>query len=91
MSPQEIRNILEECNPDALFADGFDDALIGIGRRCGQPDLAIYDVGRIIEILMDGEGADGENEMSEEDAWEYYEFNIVGGWHGPNTPIFMQR
>ena len=27
-----------------LKADGFDKAIVGVGRRCGQPDLLVYDV-----------------------------------------------
>ena len=79
---QEILDRLQEANSDALTADGFDEALIGIARRCGQPDLAVYDVNKIIEILC--------KEMSREDAWEYYEFNVVGSWVGENTPLFME-
>ena len=26
-----------------LKADGFDKAVLGVGRRCGQPDLLVYD------------------------------------------------
>jgi len=27
--------------------------------------------------------------MSHEDAHEYFEFNVVGAWVGPNTPLFV--
>jgi hypothetical protein len=27
--------------------------------------------------------------MSYEDAYEYYNFNIVGAWMGDNTPVFI--
>ena len=38
-----IKEKLSVCNPDALFLDGFDDALIGIGRRTGTLEVAVYD------------------------------------------------
>jgi len=67
---------------DALLADGFDDALLGFGRQFNN-DVAVYDYGRCIDILRSRDG------MSEEDAVEFFEFNVVGSWVGPNTPIFM--
>lgn len=35
----EIEAILEDLNPEALFADGLDDALIGIAGRAGWSRL----------------------------------------------------
>lgn len=74
--------IIAEENPQALKADGFDDAIIGIARRCGQPALVAYSVNKCIQILM--------QDMSEEDACEYFEFNVVGAWVGENTPVFIE-
>jgi len=39
-----------------LFANGLDDAIIGIGRRCGQPDLVVYSVEKCIQILVERDG-----------------------------------
>ena len=58
-----------------LKADGFDGAILGLGRRCSQPDLLVYDVDKCIDILM----KDG---MTDEEAMEYFEFNVVGAWMG---------
>jgi len=68
---------------ELLFADGFDEAIIGCstGVRTG---LLIYDYEKAVEILMD-EGS------SEEDAIEHMEYNVVGGWVGEQTPIFVKR
>jgi hypothetical protein len=82
MKINEIKEFLEEENPEALFADGFDEALIGISRRCGQPSLAVYSISKCLEIL--------EREMTPLDAEGYFEFNVVGAWLGPNTPIFLE-
>ena len=76
-----IREQLADENPKALFADGFDEALVGIARRCGQPALAIYERAKCIEILS--------REMTTTEAEEYFEFNVSGAWLGENTPIFM--
>ena len=66
-----------------LLADGFNDALIGNGHRCGQPDIAVYDQAKCIELLMTRDG------MTDEEAVEFFEFNVVGAWVGEQTPIFV--
>lgn len=65
-----------------LFADGLDEAILGVAERCGQPPLVAYDRSRCIDILA----AQG---MDREEAEEYFEFNVVGAWVGPYTPIFI--
>ena len=72
---QRVRNILK--------ADGFDEALIGIGRRCSQEDILVYDFNKAVKILMD------RDKMTEEEAMEYLEFNTVGAWVGEETPVFV--
>jgi len=80
----EILLELQQLNPCALLADGFESALIGIGRQAHQY-LAVYDYAKCVELLMDGDG------MTHEMASEHMEFNVVGSYVGPNTPIFLQR
>ncbi len=67
-----------------LKADGFDEAMIGVGIRCGQPDIIAYDVNKCIKILMD-------QGMTDEEAMEFFEFNVVGAWVGEQTPIFVRE
>ena len=67
-----------------LKADGFDDAIIGIGSRCGKPDIIVYDVNKCIKILIN-------QNMTEEEARDYFNFNVVGAWVGEETPIFVRE
>lgn len=67
-----------------LKADGFDKAIIGIGNRCGQPDILAYDVNKCIQILMD-------QGMTDEEAIDYFDYNVVGSWVGKETPIFVRE
>ena len=69
---------------ELLFLDEekFDAAILGVTERCGQVNTVCYDTQKIIEILM-------EDGMSDEDAWEYYTFNIAGAWVGERTPTFL--
>ena len=81
----KISEWVEGYNPEALFADGFDEAIIGVAERCGQPTLVVYDADKCIDILM---GRDG---MDPEEAHEHFAFNVTGAWMGENTPLFMWR
>jgi hypothetical protein len=65
----------------ALLADGFEDAFIGFGRQFANY-VAIYDYDKCIDILMKRDG------MEYEDAVEFMEYNVVGAYVGPTTPVF---
>lgn len=78
-----VRAALEEENPEAIFFDGLDGALVGIARQQYQPGHPVYLRSRIIcELRKQG--------MSEEDADEWYSFNIEAAWVGPNTPLILE-
>jgi hypothetical protein len=64
------------------IADGFDDAILGIGQRFNTY-FVVYDQAKVIETLMARDG------MTEEDADEFFAFNIVGAWVGEGTPCFL--
>lgn len=68
-----------EAFPEETFlkADGLDHAVIGMEYRSMR---LIYSQAKIIQILME--------EMTYEDAVEFYEFNIAGSYMGDKTPIF---
>jgi hypothetical protein len=74
--------MLSEEYPDLLKADGFDEAVIGVVERLGTQAIC-YDTEKVIEILM--------RDMSEEEAWEYFQYNIAGAWVGDHTPFFLTR
>jgi hypothetical protein len=66
---------------EAMLADGFDDALIGI--TFGTNMIAVYSVQGCINILMK------DDEMSFSEAIEYFEYNMAGAYVGEKTPIFV--
>jgi len=68
-------------HPEALLADGLDAALIGGLEEAGTFRL-VYSVPQIIEILMARDG------MTQDEAWEFADFNIWPAWVGPGTPIY---
>ena len=67
-----------------LFADGFDKAIIGVSTSFNKKSVA-YDTNKCIEILKTRDN------MSEDDAIEYFEFNVVGSYVGEHTPTFIER
>jgi len=75
-----IEAILEKYEEETfLKADGFDEAIIGVDETSMR---LIYSVKKCIEILM--------SEMSEEDALEYFNFNVNSAYVGEKTPIWCQ-
>lgn len=60
-----------------LKADGFDDAVIGVDESSNR---LIYSVSKCLGILM--------KDMSEEDAYEYFSYNVSGAYVGEQTPIW---
>lgn len=60
-----------------LIADGFDDAVIGVDLMTMK---LIYSVSKCINILM--------KDMTEEEAEEFFEFNVSGAYMGDKTPIW---
>ena len=78
---EEKCDALSALNPEALLADGFEDALIGMVKIAGLPILALYDTELCIAILMQ----DG---MTEEEALEHFDYNVLGSYVGESTPAF---
>ena len=82
-SRRELFELLGEENPEALTADGFEEAFMGICRRFNQPALAAYSYEKCIDILMERDGG------SYEDAVEHFNFNVIGAWAGEGTPVYI--
>ena len=77
-----IKEVFAEIDPDLLFADGFENAILGVVERCSSPLVVVYDRLKCIEILM-------ERGATYEDALDYFEFNVAGAWVGDRTPFFL--
>ena len=72
-----------------LIADGFNEAIIGVGLFENGLRRVIYSANKCIEILMRDSIVDGEETLSEDDAYEYFEFNVSGSYVGEKTPIYI--
>jgi hypothetical protein len=67
-----------------IFADGFEDAFVGVALHKGV-EIGVYDAEMCVDTLVARDG------MSRADAIEYFEFNVVGAYAGPGTPLFLTR
>ena len=77
---EKVAEALDE--EEITLADGFADAFLGIGRQFNKP-IAVYSRRKCIEVLM--------RDMDEEQAEEYFEFNLAGAWVGESTPIYLEE
>ena len=74
-----LEKILDDYPEEGFVkADGFDDAIIGVWSE----GRLVYSVDKVIEILM--------KDMTEQEAIEFYEFNIECAYVGERTPIFIK-
>lgn len=96
MTREEAEEILFDSNPEALFLDGFDDAIIGIAERPNLGPILAYDEQKIIDILTEQMEPDADDLIDREDfevklemALDYYGYNIKSTWMGENTPIII--
>lgn len=69
---------------ETLLADGFEEALVGFGYQHTKV-IAIYDYNKCVEVLMT------RDDMTEEEAIEHMDYNVVGSYVGEYTPIFLQK
>ena len=67
---------------ELLFADDFDDCIIGVSDDFGCMRV-VYSIDKMIENLMQyGE--------SYNEAREYLEYNTLNAWVGQHTPIYTE-
>ena len=76
-----IKNYPDE---ELLSADGLNNAILGVTYdKIKGIYILVYSKMKTLEILMN------RDEMSSEEAIEYYDFNIEGAYMGEKTPIWV--
>jgi hypothetical protein len=78
-----FQDIVEALPDDAMLADGFEDALVGMVETADGL-VALYDRRKCIKILED------RDDMTEEDAEEYFDYNVIRGAVGTGAPMFAE-
>lgn len=69
---------IAEHNPDAILWDNCDSAIVGITTDGN----VVYSIERLWNVFI-GQG------MSEEEAMEWVDFNLIGAYVGEYTPIHI--
>jgi hypothetical protein len=70
----------------ALTVDGHDNAIVGytgVWDKTGAEYVYVYSSERIVLNLMNNDG------MTEEEAWDYFSFNIEGAYMGNRQPLYL--
>ena len=68
------------------LADGFETAFVGSTISAfSREQVALYDYDLCIKVLVE------DQQMTEEEAIEYFDYNVIGSWVGEDTPIFIHR
>jgi hypothetical protein len=73
-----LREKVADMNPEAILWDGLDDAIIGISID----NRTVYGLNKMILLFQ-------EQGMSEEEAIEWMDFNIISAYVGEYTPIHI--
>ena len=83
----DIRENLNDMFEGLLFLSEreFDAAILGVAERIGMSPIVAYDTAKIIDILCERDG------MEDDEAAEFFEFNIAGAYVGDRTPIFIAQ
>tara|TARA_Y100001938_G_scaffold52558_1_gene73541 strand:+ start:28 stop:282 length:255 start_codon:yes stop_codon:yes gene_type:complete len=78
----DVREEVAEVNFEALFADGFDDAVIGVDTY----GRVVYDYDKCVDILMEED-----DDLEYIDAIEHMDYNVTGAYVGEFTPLFIRK
>ena len=80
LTKKEFWSIAED--NELLLMDGYDDCIVGLMSRFGQPSIVCYDQHKVIKKLV-SQG------MTHDEADEWFEYNQIGAWMGETTPCFL--
>ena len=78
-----FKRYLNDCNEEALvLPPEYSPALVGVGHQFTK-SLAVYDSAKVIKVIMERDN------VTEEEAKEFFEYNIQGAYVGEHTPLFL--
>ena len=86
---KRILEVLTNENPEAIIYDDMDEALIGIYRgdlarqSMQEVPIAVYSYVKFVEIYIKRDG------MTEEEAIEFFDFNVRGAYIGESQPLII--
>ena len=75
MTPEEIKELAD---PEAIVWNEFDNAIVGVDNM----GRLVYDINKMISTLVN-------DDMTEEEAQEYLDFNVLSAYVGELTPVHV--
>ena len=75
----ELEHQLNCCDPDAIRFEGLDEAIVGICHK----GFIIYDYDKVVSIFE-------EMGMSEEEAVEWIDYNVIGTMAGEGFTVMYR-
>lgn len=76
------REAIAKINPGCVMLDGLDDAIMGMTVE--QKPRLIYDYAKCCAVFQSRDG------MTEDDAMEWVDFNVLGVCVGPEMPVVVR-
>tara|TARA_Y100000356_G_scaffold7226_1_gene5309 strand:- start:37 stop:333 length:297 start_codon:yes stop_codon:yes gene_type:complete len=95
--PKNIKKLIEKFYPEdnIILYDNFDEALVGVVEGFDGIPRACYDYKKCINIIIEDmeRGSDVTDVVEDKymEAVEYFQFNVIGGYVGRATPVFLNR
>lgn len=65
-----------------ILIDDADEAIVGYFYRCSRPIVAVYDYDKLVAVFV-------KSGMTDDEAREHIEVNVIGGWLGEGTPAVL--
>jgi hypothetical protein len=84
MDTNRVIHQLSDLNPEAIFFDNMDSALVGVGYVGSGEPVAVYSKMKLLDCLR----AAG---LPQEDVEEYYVSHFVARNPNPNAPIVLDE
>ena len=78
-----------------LLADGWEECFVGFASQfgpSGRVTVAVYDYEKMVDQLIRETSADCADNCDCDhfgEAEEYLEFNVLGAYVGPGTPVYL--
>lgn len=88
MAPQHILDWLNETDCEVMRlepASFYDEHIVGVGYRFTEGPVLAYSLRGILNAHVE------QDEMTYQEACEYFEYNTLGAWVGRGTPIFIDK
>ena len=76
---------IDEYAEGAVVLTDLEDCIIGVVEEFGNGRRILYDRSKIIQKLQERDS------MTEQEAEEFYDYNILGLYAGEQNPVFLDR